>query len=47
MIAATSRIWFSPAVKADLVSRPTAGRAWAGSLAMTLPTCPDFTADAI
>ncbi len=47
MIAATSRMWFSPVVKAALVISPTFGRSDAGSLPITLPISPDCTAVAI
>ena len=47
MIAATSRMWFRPVVKAALVISPTFGRSDAGSLPITLPISPDCTAVAI
>ena len=47
MIAATSRMWFRPVVKAARVISPTLGRSGGGSFAITLPISPDCTAVAI
>src|SRR5215472_6381691 len=47
MMAATSRIWSSPDVKAALVTPPTACRTGPGTLANSRCTWPDFTAPAI
>jgi len=46
MMAATSRIWLSPAVKADLVRIATVCPVRAGRCAMSLPVWPDCTAPA-
>jgi hypothetical protein len=47
MMAATSRMWSKPVVKAVRVITPTACRAGAGSWAITCPISPDCTAVAI